>query len=112
MIIGYSDPAFRFSIDNKFTYRNWTLSVFLNSIMGNDKYYLGADDLASFNTFNDTMWDSINFPEGMDFWLPENPEARYQRLGGRISGITTRRYIPRSFVRLQDVNLSYNFNSE
>ena len=112
MIIGYSDPAFRFSIDNKFNYRNWTLSVFLNSIMGNDKYYLGADDLASFNTFNDTMWDSINFPEGMDFWLPENPDARYQRLGVRISGITTRRYIPRSFVRLQDVNLSYNFNSE
>lgn len=112
MIIGYSDPAFRFSLDNKFSYRNWTLSVFLNSIMGNDKYYLGADDLASFNTFNDTMWDSINFPSGLDFWLPENPDARYQRLGVRISGITTRKYIPRSFVRLQDVNLSYNFKSE
>jgi hypothetical protein len=52
------------------------------------------------------------FPGGLDYWLPENPDARYQRLAINLpSGVQARRYIPRSFIRLQDVNLSYNVDS-
>lgn len=56
------------------------------------------------------MFDNYNFPANSDLWMPENPDARYQRQGVRYSdGLGAARFIPRSFVRLQDVNLSYTF---
>jgi hypothetical protein len=86
------------------------LSFFINSIQGNDRFYLGQDDMMSFNSLNGTMFDNYNFPAENDLWTPENPDARYQRMGVRYSsGLGAARYIPRSFVRLQDVNLSYTF---
>ena len=62
---------------------------------------------------SNTLWDVTSFPAGLDFWLPENPDARYQRLGVQLSsGVSSVRYIDRSFVRLQDVSLSYNLGEE
>jgi len=110
-IIGYREPSYRFSIGNDFTYKNWELSIFINSVQGSDKYYLGQDEF-DFIYPNSFAWERDLFPRDMDFWLPENPDARYERLGVEISGgIKAWHYIPRSFVRLQDVNLAYNFKS-
>ncbi|MCD6355109.1 MAG: SusC/RagA family TonB-linked outer membrane protein, partial [Prolixibacteraceae bacterium] len=98
-ILGTNDPLFRIAIDNTFTYKNWKLSFFINSIQGNDKYYLGADNYMSFNSLNGTMFDNNNFPKNADMWTPENPDARYQRMGVRYSGgLGATRYIPRSFI--------------
>lgn len=111
-IIGYNEPSFRFSIANDFTYKNWELSIFVNSIQGSKKFYLGQD-LFDFIYPNSTAWDRDLFPKNVDFWLPENTDARYERLGVKIAGgIKAWHYIPRSFVRLQDVNLAYNFSSK
>ncbi len=113
MIIGYSDPSFRFSIDNKFSYGNWMLSIFINSIQGSDKFYLGSDDLNTFSTRGSTEWENRSFPRGLDFWLPENPNARYKRIGADVtSSLDASRYVQRSFIRLQNVNLSYNFSNK
>ncbi|MBT3386005.1 MAG: TonB-dependent receptor [Prolixibacteraceae bacterium] len=109
-ILGTSDPMFRIAMENSFKYRGWKLSFFINSIQGSDRFYLGEDDMMSFNSRNGTMFDNYNFPAENDLWTPENPDARYQRMGVRLSsGLTAARYVPRSFVRLQDVNLSYTF---
>ena len=111
-IIGHSEPAFRFSIGNDFKYKNWELSIFVNSVQGNDNYYLGRDIFEQVYP-NSTAWDRDLFPKGIDFWLPENPNATYQRLGVEIAGgLRAFRYMPRSFVRLQDVNLAYNVNAD
>ncbi|MCW0483936.1 TonB-dependent receptor [Gaoshiqia sediminis] len=110
-IIGYNEPSYRFSIGNDFTYKNWELSIFINSVQGSDKYYLGQDEF-DFIYPNSTAWNRDLFPRNMDFWLPENPDARYERLGVEIAGgIKAWHYIPRSFIRLQDVNLAYDFKS-
>jgi hypothetical protein len=50
------------------------------------------------------------FPKGMDYWLPENPDAKYQRMGMNVSYIASR-FTQRNFVRLQDVSLSYNISA-
>lgn len=111
-ILGTSDPLFRIAIENSFSYKGWKLSFFINSILGNDKYYLGRDDMMSFNSLNGTMYDNTNFPANSDLWTPENTDARYQRMGVSYSGgLGAARYIPRSFVRLQDLNLSYTFEN-
>ncbi len=111
-IIGHSEPAYRFSINNELTYKNWQLSIFVNSVQGNNNYYLGADVFDQIYP-NSTAWDRDLFPKDVDFWLPENPDARYERLGVEIAGgIKADRYMPRSFVRIQNINLAYSFDSE
>jgi TonB-linked SusC/RagA family outer membrane protein len=110
-ILGTSDPMFRLAIDNSLRYKSWKLSFFINSIQGSDRFYLGRDDMMSFNSLNGTMFDNRNFPADTDLWTPENPDAHYQRMGVRYSsGLGATRYIPRGFIRLQDVNLSYTFD--
>jgi TonB-linked SusC/RagA family outer membrane protein len=111
-IIGYADPSYRFSISNEARYKNWTLKVFINSIQGGRDYYLGRDDLLDFNSINSENLFQRNFPVGLDYWLPENPNATYQKMNINVSGGQQgRRYMQRNFVRLQDVSLSYNLPS-
>lgn len=115
VIIGNNLPSFRLSINNSFKFKNWSLSVFINSIQGNNKYYLNKDGLigSGFNSLGNLSWDYENFPAGLDFWLPENPNARYQRLGVNVAnGLDGSRYVDRSFVRLQSVNVAYSFNKK
>ncbi len=110
-ILGSTDPDFRFSIQNQFNYKNWNLMVFLNSIQGGKNRYLGIDDLLGWNAGQATF--DRNLPAGVDYWTPENPNARYQKLVINVAdGLQGRRYVPRNFVRLQDVTLGYDFNPE
>lgn len=48
-IIGYSDPAYRFSIQNSFRYKNWEFKFMINSVQGGKNYYYGqpGKDLAN-----------------------------------------------------------------
>lgn len=108
-IIGYSEPSYRFSINNSLRYKNWTFKFFINSVQGGKNYYLGEDDLLDFAIMNDLSHFNFNFPSGLDYWTPENPDARYQKPNINVSGgIAGTRYIQRNFVRLQDVSLSYD----
>ncbi len=108
-ILGYLDPSYRFGISNTVSYRNLSLYVFINSIQGGKDYYMGND------APHNGVWakrDNLNYSNvpkgGWDYWLPENPNAKYRRLdtGSQFEGTP---YGQRSFVRLQDVSLSYNF---
>ncbi|KAA5823829.1 TonB-dependent receptor [Algibacter amylolyticus] len=105
-IIGTTDPAFRASLLNSFSYKQFTLNVFLNTIQGGKNKYLGANTNALYRDSNTIM---RNYISGIDFWTPTNPDGvnpvSYFRpaVGGT-------RYVDRSFVRLQDVNLSYKFS--
>ncbi|WP_236980640.1 SusC/RagA family TonB-linked outer membrane protein [Membranihabitans maritimus] len=111
-IIGNTRPAYRFSINNTVKYGDWTLRFFINSIQGGKNRYLGEDNLYSFAIFNGESHFNFSFPEGLNYWTPENPNARYQRPGiSGASGIAGTRYSSRSFVRLQNLSLSYNLGS-
>ncbi len=112
-IIGYSEPAYRFSVNNRLSYGNWTLNVFVNSVQGGSNYYMASDDMLDWKIFGDNSYN-FNFPKGLDYWSPENPGGIYQRPNiSRISeGIQGTRYIQRNFVRLQNVSLAYNFPTE
>lgn len=107
-IIGYSDPSYRFSIRNSLIYKNWSFRFFINSIQGGNNFYLAQDNFG-FTSINGDGHFHMSFPQGMDFWRPENPDGRYQLPGVNIGGPTTNPYINRSFIRLQDVSFSYSF---
>lgn len=119
VILGYTEPSYRFSISNQFTYKNWSLNVFINAVQGGRDYYYGMDNIhyqtlgSGFsNSEGSTQHYQLNFPKGLDYWLPENPNAKYPRVGTAISSnLLATAWTQRSFVRLQDMSLGYNVNA-
>lgn len=105
-ILGYTSPSYRFSIMNSLSYKNWELKFFINSIQGGKNYYLGQPGSSLPNPDNIYTWNIFDF----DYWTPENPNARYRTTGHYTVALTENfsPYIQRSFIRLQDISLSYN----
>ena len=105
-ILSYQDPSYRFSIQNTFRYKSWELKVFVNSIQGGKKYYRAQsanNNILTSTSVDYNLWD-------FDYWTPENPNATYRQLGDYGLDPTGKfvPYMNRSFVRLQDVTLSYS----
>lgn len=111
IILGYPDPGYRFGISNTLKYKNFTLYVFINSIQGGKNYYQKMVGPAWYWQ----VWvavDDNNAPAGSwDYWMPENPNAKYRRLdvGSTLQGYGGP-YEQRNFIRLQNVSLSYTFD--
>jgi TonB-linked SusC/RagA family outer membrane protein len=108
-ILGYTEPSYRFSIQNAFHYRDFELKVFVNSIQGGNDYYYGQPGSSLANPDNIAQSNKFKW----DYWTPENPDARYRQIGYVPSGLSESfsPYIQRSFVRLQNLTLSYKVPS-
>lgn len=107
IILGRQEPAYRISLLNTFRYKGFTLRVFLNSVQGGKNSYLGSN----FNSIGSVKDDNsirLNYFSDIDYWSPSNPNAEYPR-SLLAAAITPGVYRDRSFVRLQDVSLSYAF---
>ncbi|MDR2914609.1 MAG: TonB-dependent receptor [Tannerella sp.] len=104
-ILGYTDPSYRFNIQNTFTYKGIELRLVVNSIQGGSKYYYGQPLK---DIYTGSQIKNYSFFNNFDYWLPENPNAKFQQLGW-TGGITTSPYVQRSFIRLQELTLAYNF---
>lgn len=107
-VIGYKNPSYRFSINNSFSYKNFSLSFFVNSIQGGKNYYL-RDNAAVVNV----AWRSddvyrINASAVRPYWTPDNGVNNATGVYNSPA-VTSGIYESRSFVRLQDVSLSYRF---
>lgn len=107
-ILGSGSPAYRFSILNTFQYKNFTLSVFLNSIQGGSNSFLGANSPTLTRNSNTIRF---NYLQGIDYWSPDNPDGKYSR-SILASTISPPLYQNRSFIRLQDVSLAYKFTGK
>ncbi len=112
-ILGKTTPAYQFSINNEFSFKQWTLKFFLNSIQGGENGYMANNDP------NNAAWYwganvagayDGNFPH-WDYWTPSNPKAEYRTLGA-VPPIYAGSYRQRSFCRLQDLSLSYRFDKK
>lgn len=109
-ILGYKSPSYMFSIQNAIQYQNWSLKFFINSIQGGKNYYMKEDNIYGLQILNQENHFNNSFPVGVDYWTPENPDAKYQRPNINVSsGLSGTLYSQRNFVRLQDISLSYNF---
>jgi TonB-linked SusC/RagA family outer membrane protein len=115
-IIGYKTPSYRWSLANNFSYKNFMLSVFINSIMGGNGYYKADNARAVLSCITYPGGDAgiqyvyrNNLIATRQYWTPDNGVTNAPSLyflPRRLMGI----YQDRSFVRLQDVSLSYNFS--
>lgn len=105
-VIGYESPSYRFSINNSFTYKNFSLTVFINSIQGGKNHYM-ANNAQMINPLF-YMQERTNNSAINAYWRPDAPTTNttgIYNLPIQQSGI----YQSRSFVRLQDVSFAYKF---
>lgn len=108
--IGYTNPRYRLGLRNEFQFlNNFSAYVFLRADLGH---------IGSYNTALNTGHESNdrrsrnNGP--VPYWTVDNPNDEYARLntytGSYGGGLSI--YKPRSFVRVQDISLSYNIPND
>ena len=103
-ILGYNKELFRASLANTLTYKNFELYVFITGIFGGKDYYKSIN-LYAYRTMTDVTRDN-NFNH--IWWTAENKSNVYPRIRYANSDYTPLQ--SRTFVRLQNVSLSYTFN--
>lgn len=95
-IIGDPNPDFMASLNLDFTYKNFDASIFFNGVFGNDVLY------------QNQLWQASNMPKR---WTMDNPNNEYPRLlNGRQLKLSDWFIKDGSFVRIQNLNVGYNFN--
>lgn len=108
-IIGSRTPNYRFGINNTLSYKNFSFSFFINSIQGGNGYYLENNaSVVNVALYTDDVY-RINASAVRPYWTPDNGvnnSTGVYNTPVRLSGI----YESRSFVRLQDIFLTYNFS--
>lgn len=100
-ILGYNKEAFRMSLSNTLSWKNWGLYFMFNGIFSGGGYGLAQNNLAYLS------YEAMQYTNMFDhpYWTPENksevyPHATYN--DGKFSALD-----PYGFIRLQDLNLSY-----
>jgi len=104
-ILGYTKENFRLNLANTVNIKDFELYVLLSGIFGGgkDNYYT----LSNKSAFSKSQYEDrteLNTP----YWTPENKNESYpspSSFDNRYVGIQSR-----TFVRIQDVTLSYRFN--
>jgi TonB-linked SusC/RagA family outer membrane protein len=97
-IIGDPNPDFTASLALDFSYKRFDLSVFFNGVFGNDILYQDKLNQADVRPLR---------------WTPDNPTNDYPRLySGRQLRLSDWFIEDGSFVRIQNMTLGYNFNTE
>ena len=84
--------------------------IYVNSIQGGKNRYMAVNDPITYEWGRDNVLNDNTFVE-WDFWTPANPDAKYARIDGVNGAISPNVKQQRSFVRLQDISLSYQFDS-
>jgi TonB-linked SusC/RagA family outer membrane protein len=104
-ILARQEPSYRVSLLNSFDYKGFTLTVFLNSIQGGLNGYRGSNSPVIIRDDNAVRY---NYLSAMDYWSPTNRDAKYPQ-SIVAAAVSPANFQDRSFIRLQDVSLSYRF---
>ena len=105
VFLGNSGANFRWSFTNTFTYGNWSLLVYINSIWGGGDYFINGGN----TPWNDSYANrgDMNHPI-YDYWTPNNTGAEFPRPSYTSkASVRAPKYYDRSFIRLQKLALSY-----
>jgi TonB-linked SusC/RagA family outer membrane protein len=109
--IGYDVPRYRFGLRNDVSFlKNFTASLFVRADLG----HLGSyGDALNRGWGSNDRWNRSTGP--VPYWTPDRPNNEYPRLNTSFAAYAEGElmvYKPRSFVRLQDISLTYNLPAE
>jgi hypothetical protein len=101
-ILGFNKPAFILNMGNTLTWKDFSLYFLFSGTFSSGKYGIAANNNA-FVCFENMAYVNA---EDHPFWTEENRDSKHLGPNGDLSKFTgTQKY---GFIRLQDVNLSYN----
>lgn len=104
-VYAYADPNYRFSISSNLTWKNLSLSFVINSVQGGNGYYMAENPYAlNPNAYFPGRMNMVDMP----YWTPDRPSNKYPTID---YSPTYGHYFlqDRSFVRLQDLSIAYDF---
>jgi TonB-linked SusC/RagA family outer membrane protein len=106
VFLGNTNANFRWSLTNTFSYGNFSLLVYINSIWGGNDWFINGgntpwkDDYANRGDLNHAVYD---------YWTPNNTNAEFPRISYKDKAtVKAPKYYDRSFIRLQKLALSYD----
>lgn len=102
--IGWRQPRYRLGLRNDFTFlTNFSASIFIRADLG----HIGS--IADFKHESSSLYDRRGM-RAVSYWTADNPSNKYGSLTAVSSafGGGYDLFFPRSFVRIQDLTLSYN----
>ncbi len=108
-VIGDTNPDFTFGMTHNFSYKNWSLSFFLQGSVGGDIYNgnLREVTMSSIGNIPQEMYDTRWTPENRDIAKWPKAYAGY----GRTWRISDRYVEDGSYLRMKNINLGYKWNN-
>ena len=107
-VVNYEDPNFRFSVNNMVSYKNFSLNVLFNAIVGGNNYYM-MNNAAVLNTnFRADNVYRTNMSAVRPYWRPDNGVNNATGIYNSPA-VESGVYQSRGFLRLQDISLAYKF---
>ncbi|MDR2498265.1 MAG: TonB-dependent receptor [Tannerellaceae bacterium] len=100
-ILGQTQPKWTGGLTNTFSYRNLSLSIFIQTVQG----------IMSNNQVIGTVSDELgrrNGPAEIGFWTPQNRSNEWRSLGNHSNSHGYGFPMDASYTRIKDVTLSYN----
>jgi TonB-linked SusC/RagA family outer membrane protein len=102
-IQGQRDPKFLWGMNNSFSYKSFSLSVFVHGVHGITRNNV----LKSDNVYNGVRRNTTL----KNWWTPENPTNEWYMNhidAHRMGGVGANNYEDASFIRIKDVTISYD----
>ena len=107
VILGTPYPDLEFGFNSNFSYKNFSLNIFLQGVKGNDIFFATAfTNLNSFQRTQNQFADLFG-----NYWTEDNPNpnAKYPRVSPLTQMRPSNRFImDGSYLRVKSVQLSYN----
>lgn len=102
---GTTTPRFCFGLNIGTDWKNFDFSLFIQGV-GKRKVYLDTN----FSHPYQNSWDNYSFKEVMDYWTPENRNARFPRphQGGHNYLYSTHWLQNAAYIRLKNLQLGYS----
>lgn len=101
VFMGQKTPKIRLSMRNDFSYRNLSFSF-------NMYAYLGHKEAVTAYMNNSDYMTNRGNAYIQEYWTPENPTNDYGRIWSQgPSGISPRKVLSKSFLRMDNISLSY-----
>lgn len=106
-ILGCTDPSFKLHFSSTLEYKNWQLYMMFSGVFGGSRYFLKSNRPAYITSYERGQ----NASNGLyvPYWTESNPSNEYPSPkfsgDGYFLGLQSR-----SYLRLQDITLSYSFD--
>ena len=106
VIVGHAEPDFTWGLNNEMSFKDFSLSFFLQGSQGGERVNLNLLNLENLNGQQNVLAKA-----GLNRWTPENHSNKYPRASATDafnSVFSSRLVEDASYVRLKNITLAYN----